>query len=105
MAQSVPQGETKLDSVFDGVGFAGFAFACQNHGRVNGKGTEGPAGSEYWVSDNGATNHITSDARNVYDWVEIPPQKRKIVFGDGKAMRVIEVGSLNMRMHSKTTLM
>ena len=54
------------------------------------------------MSDNGDTNHITGYARNVYDWVEIPPEKRKIMIGDGKAMIVIGVGSLNLRMHSKT---
>ena len=52
-------------------------------------------------ADNGATNHITSDGRNVYDWVEIPPEKQKVMIGDGKAIRVIGVRSLNFKMHSK----
>ena len=102
MARSAPKGENELESIFDGVRFAGLALASQNHDRVSGRGTEGPAGSDFWVSDNGATNHITSDARNVYDWVEIPPEKRKVMIGDGKATRVIGVGSLNLIMHSKT---
>ena len=102
MARSAPQGETELKSIFDGVGFAGLALASQNHDRVSGRDTEGPAGDGVWVSDNGATNHITSDARNVYNWVEIPPEKLKVIIGDGKAMRVIGVGILNLRMHSKT---
>ena len=102
MARSEPHGKTELESIFDVVGFAGSALASQNHDRVSGRGTEGPAGSEFWVSDNGATNHITSDARNVYEWVEIPPEKRKVMAGHGKAMRVIGVGSLNLRMQSKT---
>ena len=102
MARSAPQGEIDLESIFDHVGFAGLALASQNHDRVSGRDTEGPAGGELWVSDNGATNHITSDARNVYDWVEIPPEKRKVMIGDGKAMRVIGVSSLNLGMHSKT---
>ena len=67
MARSAPQADTKLESIFVGVGFAGLALASQNHGRVSSRGTEGPAGSEYLVSDDGATNHITSDARNVHD--------------------------------------
>ena len=91
-----------MESIFDGVGFAGLALASQNHNRVSDRYTEGPAVSEFWVSDNGATNHITSDACNVYDWVEIPPEKRNVMIGDGKAMRVIGVGSLNLIMHSKT---
>ena len=91
-----------MESIFDGVGFAGLALASQNHDGASDKDTERPAGSEFWVSDNGATNHTTSDARNVYEWVEIPPEKRKVMIGDGEAMRLIGVGSLNLRMHSKT---
>ena len=48
----------------------------------------GPPGSELWVSDNGATNHVTSDPSNVYVWVEIPPGKEKVLIGSGKEMRV-----------------
>ena len=32
----------------------------------------------------------------------MPPEKQKVMIGDGKAMRVIGVGSLNLKMHSKT---
>ena len=39
--------------------------------------TVGPPGGELWVSDNGATDHITSDPTNVYDWVDIPPGKER----------------------------
>ena len=87
-----------MESTFDGVRFAGLALASQNHDRGSGRDTDGPAGSEFEVFDNGAM----SDARNVHDWVEIPPEKRNFMIGDGKAMRVIGVGSLNLRMHSKT---
>lgn len=79
------------------------ALASQSHGRDSGRGTEGPAGRDYWVFDNGATNRITRDARNVYAWVDIPPEKRKFMVDDGKAMRVIVVGRLNLRIHSKTS--
>ena len=101
MTRSAPLGETELESIFDWVRFAGLARASQNHDRISGRCTEGPAGNEFMVSDNGATNRITSDARNVYDWVEIPPEKRKYMIGDGEAMRVIGSGSLNLRMHWK----
>ena len=101
MARSAPQCETELESILDEVGLAGLTLTSQTHGRVSGRGTEGATGSEYWVSDNGATSHIISDARNVYDWVDIPPERRKVMIGDGKVMRVIGVGSLNLRMHSK----
>ena len=40
----------------------------------------------------------------MYDWVEIPRGKYKVLIGDGKAMRVLGVGSLNLKMHSKTDL-
>ncbi|CAM9331230.1 unnamed protein product, partial [Laminaria digitata] len=56
----------------------------------------GPEGSEVWVSDNGATNHITSDDRNVYDWIDY------VLIGNGRGMRVKGVGSLNLKMLSKT---
>ena len=49
MARSGPKGETELESIFDGVEFAGLALASQNHDRVSGRGTEGAAGSEFWV--------------------------------------------------------
>ena len=62
----------------------------------------GPSGSELWVSENGATNHVTSDPRNVYDWVEIPPGKEKVLIGRGKEMRVRGVGSLDLNMPAAT---
>ncbi|CAN0279287.1 unnamed protein product, partial [Laminaria digitata] len=62
----------------------------------------GPEGSEVGVSDNGATNHIISDARNVYDWIDVPPGKEYVLIGNGRGMRVRGVGSLNLKMHSKT---
>ena len=61
-----------------------------------------PPGSERWISDNGATNHFTSDSSNVYDLVDIPPGKERVLTSDGKAMRVTGVDSLNLKMHSKT---
>ena len=78
MAQSVPQGESDPDSVFGSVGIAGMALAgqgvvCSAENRII-----GPPGSELWVSDIGATNHITSDPTNVYDCVDIPPCKEKV---------------------------
>ncbi|CAN0594067.1 unnamed protein product, partial [Laminaria digitata] len=56
-----------------------------------------PQGSEVWVSDNGATTHIPSDARNVYDWIDIPPGKEHVLIGTGRGMRVTGVGSLNLK--------
>ena len=55
-----------------------------------------------WVSDNGATNHVTSDPRFVYDSVEIPPGQDKVLIGDEKEMNVIGIRSLNLKLHSKT---
>ncbi|CAM9191416.1 unnamed protein product, partial [Laminaria digitata] len=46
-----------------------------------------------WISDNGATNHITNDSSNVYDWAEIPPGKEQVLTGNGKGMRGVGVGS------------
>ncbi|CAN0289655.1 unnamed protein product, partial [Laminaria digitata] len=62
----------------------------------------GPEGSEVWVSDNGAMNLITSDPRNVYDWIDVPPGEEYVLIGNGRRMRVRGVGSLNLKMHSKT---
>ena len=92
MARSVPQGDP---SSFDAVGFAGLSLASQTRSEpVGGRG--------FSVSDNGATNHITNDSRHVCDWVEIPPGKEKVLIGDGREMRVLDVGILNLKMHSKT---
>ena len=46
----------------------GIGLASQSHSvtAVAGRGL-GPRGSELWVSDNEATNHITNDPRNLYD--------------------------------------
>ncbi|CAM9960663.1 unnamed protein product, partial [Laminaria digitata] len=60
-----------------------------------------PSGIEIWVSDNEATNHITNVSRHLGDWVAIPAGKDKVLIGNRKGMRVIGVGSLNLRMHSK----
>lgn len=51
------------------------------------------------ASDNGAANHVTSDPRFVYDWVEIPPGKEKVLIGDGKEVKVIGLGSPNPTLH------
>ena len=65
MAQSVPQDE--LDSMFGGIVFAGLALASQSRSETMGGRVAGPVGSEVWLSDNGATNHITNNATKVYD--------------------------------------
>ena len=57
-------GKTESEPITDGVRFAGLALASQNHDRVGGKDTEGPASSKFWVPGNGSKNHITSDGRN-----------------------------------------
>ena len=83
MARSVPQGES--ESSTDGGGIVGLAGRDQRV-IVTGRGAR-PPGSELWVSDNGATNHITSEPTKVYDWVEIAPGKENVLIGDGKGMR------------------
>ena len=97
MARSVPQGES--ESSRDGGGIVGLIGRTQDV-AVTGSGT-GPPGGELWVLDNGATNRITSDPTNVYDWIEIPKGKEKVLIGDGKGMEVLGIGSLNLKMHAK----
>ena len=63
---------------------------------------EGPAGSQLQVSDNGVTNHITGDSRNVCDWVEFPRGKDHGLIGSGKNMRVVGVGSHSLQTHGAT---
>lgn len=53
-------------------------------------------------SENGLTDHITSDASFMYDWVEISPENEKVLTGGGKAMMVTGLCSLNLKMHSTT---
>ena len=91
-----------VDSRGSSEGVAGWGLAGQSHREDVGGRVVGPEGSEVWVSDNGATNHITSDARNVYDWIDVPPGKEYVLIGNGKGMKVKGVGSLNLKMHSKT---
>ena len=62
MARSVSQGES--ESSTDKGGIVGLAGRAQRV-IVTGRGA-GPPGSELWVSDNGATNHITSEPTKVY---------------------------------------
>lgn len=80
------------------------ALAGRSSGKGSGRDAGGPVSSEVWVSDNRATNHITSNVRNVYDWIDIPSGKERVMIANGKAMRVIGLGSLNLIMHSKTDL-
>ena len=79
----------------------GLASQAHSEAAVAGLGV-GLRGSELWVSGNRATNHIPSDPRHVYDWVEITPDKEKLLIGHERAMQVLGVGSLNLKMHSKT---
>ena len=65
---------------------------------------EGPAGSQLQASDNGVTNHITGDSRNVYDWVEIPRGIDHGLIGCGTNMRMVGVGSHNLQKHGATDL-
>ena len=78
------------------------ALAIQEGSDTVGECIRKPPSSKRWVSDNGATNHFTSDSSNVYDWIEIPPGKERVLIGDGKAIKVTVVGSLNLKIHSKT---
>ena len=78
MARSVPPGEMDSDSLFGSAGIVGMALAGQFGVGSAGKRIVEPPGSELWISDNGATNHITNDSQHIYDWVEIPPAKAKI---------------------------
>ena len=64
--------------------------------------TTGPQDSELWMSDNGATNHVTTDPSNVYHWVEITLGKEKVLIESGKALRLRRVGSVNLKMHAAT---
>ena len=98
MAHSVLQGE--FDSSLDRVG-AGLGLAGQSLSETVGGCGVDPACSEFLVSDNGATNYHSSRSRNMYDWVKIPRGKEKVLIGHGKAMRVLGVVSLNVKMHSK----
>ena len=100
MARSVSKGE--LDSSVGSVGAAALARAGQTDDEnVEGCGSR-PPGSEMWVSDNGATNHVTCDPLFVYEWAEISPGKKKVMIGDGKEMNEIGIGSLNLKLRSKT---
>lgn len=48
--------------------------------------------------------NISNDPRNVYSWVEILPGKEKVSIADGRAMRLIGVGSLPLKMDSRSDM-
>ncbi|WP_431196408.1 hypothetical protein [Marinobacter alexandrii] len=75
-----------------------------DNGTVEGRSRR-PPGSEMRVSDNGATNHVASDSRCMYDWVKIPPGQEKVLIGDGKEMYVLGIGSLNLKCTRRQTLL
>lgn len=60
MARQVSQGESELSSVSSRVGDTGLALTGQSSGKGGGRDAGGPAGSKLPVSENAATNHITT---------------------------------------------
>ena len=65
MAHSVPQDESY--SSVGSVGVAGLAPAGQTGAKTVGGRDRDPPDSEICISDSGATDHIISDPRFVYD--------------------------------------
>ena len=64
----------------------------------------GPTGGLVWVFHSHATNHITNDARNAYDKIDIASGREIGLVRKPKATNIEGIGSLNLKMHSKTDL-
>ena len=64
----------------------------------------GPTGSLVLVFPHRATNHTTSDPRNVYDRIDIPSGKEIGLVGNAKAITIKGIDSFSLKMHSKTDL-
>ena len=101
MARVLSQGE--LHSCDGSAVAAGMGVPSWSHRETVG-GVVGPAGSLVWVFHNGATHHITSDPRNVYDRIDIPSGREIGLVRNPEAIKIEGIGSFNLKMHSKTDL-
>ena len=100
MARVLSQGE--LHSCVGSVVTAGMGVRSWSH-RETVRGVVGPAGSLAWVFHNGATHHITNDARNVYK-IDIASGREISLMRNPKGNNIEGIGNFNLKMHSKTYL-
>ena len=64
----------------------------------------GPTGGLVWVFHSHATNHITNDARNAYDKIDIASGREIGLMRNPKGNNIEGIGNFNLKMHSKTYL-
>ena len=55
---------------------------------------------DIWIGDSGATTHMTRNADLMYDTK--PPQRSRIILGDGSIKKVQFVGKIDLVFHSRT---
>ena len=58
--------------------------------------------NDVWISDSGATTHMTRNADMVYDTRPPSPYRSRIILGDGSIRKVQFVGKLDLVFHSRT---
>ncbi|CAN0426647.1 unnamed protein product, partial [Scytosiphon promiscuus] len=54
------------------------------------------------MCDSGASDHMTGDSEHVFNREAPSKGKEWVMVGDGRAMKVLWVGSLNLNMHGNT---
>ena len=55
-----------------------------------------------WISNSGATTHMTPNADMMYDTRPPSPHRSRIILGDGSIRKVQFVGKLDLVFHSRT---
>ena len=83
-ARFVPQGEFKYAS----------AFVNQSVVAIS--------DPDVWMCDSGASDHMTRNAEHVLNRQAPSKQQQWVMIGDGRAMKVLRVGSLNLELHGDT---
>ena len=58
--------------------------------------------NDVWISDSGATTHMTRNADRMYDTRAPSPHRSRIILGDGSIRKVQIVGKLDLVFHSRT---
>ncbi|CAN0320397.1 unnamed protein product, partial [Laminaria digitata] len=54
------------------------------------------------MCDSGASDHMTGNAEHVFNREAPSKQQQWVMIGDGRAMKVLCVGSLNLELHGDT---
>ena len=54
------------------------------------------------IGDSGATSHMTRNADLMYNTRQLPPDRSRIILGDGSIKKVQFIGKIDLVFHSRT---